>query len=96
MTKTPLTERRAERLRGLDTALRAQIRGQDHVLERVVSTLRRGELGLGRSGRPRGSFLFLGPTGVGKTELARVFTAFLVAQRARSRWRSKGKRGTRP
>lgn len=64
-----------ERLRGLDQTLLAEIRGQGHIIPRVVSVLQRGELGLSKSGRPRGSFLFLGPTGVGKTELTQVFTA---------------------
>ena len=57
-----------ERLHSLTSTLRAEIRGQEHVIPRVVSVLRRGELGLSKPGRPRGSFLFLGPTGVGKTE----------------------------
>jgi ATP-dependent Clp protease ATP-binding subunit ClpB len=48
-------------------------------LPRVVSLLHRGELGLTKPGRPRGSFLFLGPTGVGKTELTLTFTSFLMS-----------------
>jgi ATP-dependent Clp protease ATP-binding subunit ClpB len=47
------------------------------VIPRVVSVLQRGELGLSKESRPKGSFLFLGPTGVGKTETAVVFTEFL-------------------
>jgi ATP-dependent Clp protease ATP-binding subunit ClpA len=61
----------------LEAHLRRRIRGQDHVLPRVVSLLQRGELGLAKPNRPRGSFLFLGPTGVGKTETALTFTEFL-------------------
>jgi len=57
-----------------------RIRGQDHVIPRVTSLLRRGELGLRKQGRPRGSILFLGPTGVGKTELTVSFTAFLFGE----------------
>ena len=68
---------RLEHLRQLEAHLSDQIRGQDHVIPRVVSVLQRGELGLSTPGRPRGSFLFLGPTGVGKTELALVFTRHL-------------------
>ena len=49
----------------LESVLRAEIRGQDHVIPRVVSVLQRGQLGLSKPGRPRGSFLFLGPTGRG-------------------------------
>ena len=65
------------RLRALRSHLESQIRGQAHVMERVVSVLTRGELGFAHPGRPKGSFLFVGPTGVGKTELTQVFTAFL-------------------
>jgi ATP-dependent Clp protease ATP-binding subunit ClpB len=66
-----------EKLRNLDEHLRETIRGQDHVIGRVASVLRRGELGLSHPSRPKGSFLFVGPTGVGKTEITNVFTAFL-------------------
>lgn len=58
----------------LETHMRKRIRGQDHILPRVISLLQRGELGLTKTNRPRGSFLFLGPTGVGKTETALTFT----------------------
>lgn len=69
---------RLEHLRHLEAHLAAQIRGQDHVLARVASVLHRGELGLAQASRPRGSFLFLGPTGVGKTELTIAFTRYLA------------------
>jgi ATP-dependent Clp protease ATP-binding subunit ClpB len=68
------------KLHELEAHLRQRIRGQDHVLPRIVSILRRGELGLTKPGRPRGSFLFLGPTGVGKTEVTLAFTGFLMSQ----------------
>jgi ATP-dependent Clp protease ATP-binding subunit ClpA len=64
----------AERLRSLTPTLHAEIRGQAHVIPRVASVLQRGELGLSKPGRPRGSFLLLGPTGVGKTETVVVAT----------------------
>ena len=66
-----------EKLRRLPEHLREHIKGQAHVIEPVCSVLRRGELGLANPGRPRGSFLFVGPTGVGKTEIANVFTSYL-------------------
>lgn len=66
-----------EKLRHLPTHLRENIRGQDHVIDPVCSVLRRGELGLANPHRPRGSFLFVGPTGVGKTEIANIFTSYL-------------------
>jgi ATP-dependent Clp protease ATP-binding subunit ClpB len=54
--------------------LRTEIRGQNQVLPRVVSVVQRGELSLTKPARPRGSFLLLGPTGVGKTETVVVLT----------------------
>jgi ATP-dependent Clp protease ATP-binding subunit ClpB len=68
------------KLHELELHLRQRIRGQDHVLPRIVSLLQRGELGLTKPGRPRGSFLFLGPTGVGKTEVTLTFTSFLMSK----------------
>lgn len=64
-------------LNTLEPHLRSVIRGQNHIIPRVASVLQRGELRFTRSNRPRGSFLFLGPTGVGKTELALAFTRCL-------------------
>jgi len=71
---TTLDTAKLGRLRELDTLLPREIRGQSHVLPRIISTVRRGELGLTKPTRPRGSFLLLGPTGVGKTETALVTT----------------------
>jgi ATP-dependent Clp protease ATP-binding subunit ClpB len=71
---------RLEPLRQLQNYLNDRIRGQDHVIPRVVSVLHRGELGLNTANRPRGSFLFLGPTGVGKTELSLAFTDYLLGK----------------
>lgn len=65
------------KLQSLEDHLRQKIRGQDRALPRIVSALRRGQLGLRKPGRPRGSFLLLGPTGVGKTEVTIAFTDFL-------------------
>lgn len=64
-------------IRGLEAHLKSKIRGQDHVITKVCSVLERGELGLSPEGRPKGTFLFLGPTGVGKTELTLTFTRYL-------------------
>lgn len=60
---------RLSRLRGLEGHLRAHLRGQDHVVGRAAAVFSRGELGLARRDRPRGTFLAVGPTGTGKTEL---------------------------
>src|SRR5262245_10875061 len=65
---------RLERLRTLAEVLPREIRGQDQALSRIMAALRRGELGLTLGPRPRGSYLFLGPTGVGKTETVVVAT----------------------
>lgn len=66
-----------ERLRDLPSHLATHLKGQGHVLMRVGSVLTRGELGFAHPRRPKGSFLFVGPTGVGKTELTNLFTAYL-------------------
>lgn len=59
---------RVARLRGLESHLHGVIRGQDHVVPRVAAGFSRGALQLASPERPRGSFLFVGPTGTGKTE----------------------------
>jgi ATP-dependent Clp protease ATP-binding subunit ClpA len=68
---------RLEHLRGLEAHLQKHVRGQDHLLPRVAAALVRGEMGLSSPARPRGSFLFVGPTGTGKTELALCFSDYL-------------------
>lgn len=72
-----LLNQNLEKLRNLPEVLAHEIKGQDHALAAIVAALRRGELGLTKPGRPRGSFLLLGPTGVGKTETAIVATEYL-------------------
>src|ERR1700691_5074168 len=57
--------------------LRLRVIGQDAGLERVANAVRRSRAGLSDPRRPIGSFIFLGPTGVGKTELARALAEFL-------------------
>jgi len=73
MNKTSDTTK-LTKLQELDSLLPREIRGQSHALPRIASAVRRGELGLTKPGRPRGSFLLLGPTGVGKTETVVVLT----------------------
>jgi ATP-dependent Clp protease ATP-binding subunit ClpA len=67
-----------EKLLGLSAELKAVITGQDAVIDLVADRLQHGELGLTSEGRPKASFLFLGPTGVGKTELTLRFTELLT------------------
>jgi hypothetical protein len=64
-------------LNGLETHLLSRIKGQDHVIARVCSVLERGQLGLQPADKPLGSLLFLGPTGVGKTELTLESSRYL-------------------
>ena len=66
-----------ENLTGLEPHLSSKIKGQGHVIPRVCSVLERGQFGLQPTGKPLGSFLFLGPTGVGKTELTLEFSRYL-------------------
>jgi ATP-dependent Clp protease ATP-binding subunit ClpB len=74
MNTTTLDAQKLERLRKVEGVLRKEIRGQNQILPRVVSVVQRGELSLTKPARPRGSFLLLGPTGVGKTETVVVLT----------------------
>jgi len=69
-----LEEGEGERLRRLDELLKERIVGQDAAVEAVARAIRRGRTGLKDPRRPIGSFLFLGPTGVGKTELSRALS----------------------
>jgi ATP-dependent Clp protease ATP-binding subunit ClpB len=66
-----------EKLRSLEHHLKTNIKGQNQVLPRICSVLQRGELGLAHPHRPKGSFLFVGPTGVGKTEVTVCFSDYL-------------------
>ena len=66
-----------ERLRTLDEALRRVVFGQDDAVASVVTAIKRARAGLGQPERPAGCFLFTGPTGVGKTELARQLAIHL-------------------
>ena len=61
----------------LETMLRAAIYEQDHAVSEVVGAHRRMEMGLARDGKPLASLLFLGPTGSGKTEIAKLWAEFL-------------------
>jgi ATP-dependent Clp protease ATP-binding subunit ClpC len=74
---TELQEEEAARLLRIEEELRHHIIAQDAALEAVARAIRRSRAGVWETGRPAGSFLFLGPTGVGKTEVARVLATFL-------------------
>ncbi len=72
-----LTETERERLASLEDELHARVIGQDDAVTAVAKAVRRNRTGMGDARRPVGSFLFLGPTGVGKTELAKALAQSL-------------------
>ncbi|MFJ2578706.1 ATP-dependent Clp protease ATP-binding subunit [Kitasatospora aureofaciens] len=79
-TGIPVAELNAtekERLLKLEEHLHEKVIGQDEAVTAVAQAVRRGRAGMGDPERPTGSFLFLGPTGVGKTELAKALAALL-------------------
>jgi ATP-dependent Clp protease ATP-binding subunit ClpA len=73
-----ITDAGREKLRMLPARLKSALIGQDVAIDLVAERLQHGELGLTTPGRPKASFLFLGPTGVGKTELTLRFTEDLI------------------
>ena len=72
---TGLDKDESERLKNLEAELKRRIIGQDEAVSAVARAIRRSRVGLKDPARPVGSFLFLGPTGVGKTELCRALAA---------------------
>jgi ATP-dependent Clp protease ATP-binding subunit ClpB len=72
-----MLEGEVKKLVNMEERLRQRVVGQDEALERVANAIRRSRAGLSDPKRPIGSFIFLGPTGVGKTELARALAEFL-------------------
>ena len=75
-----ITEDERERLLRLEETLKARVVGQDEAVESVARAIRRSRVGLKEPGRPAGSFLFLGESGVGKTELCRALAQALFGQ----------------
>ncbi|MET8448045.1 ATP-dependent Clp protease ATP-binding subunit [Streptomyces sp. NPDC005209] len=78
-----LTEEERERLMKLEEHLHERVVGQDEAITAVARAVRRARAGMSDPNRPVGSFLFLGPTGVGKTELARALAAALFGDETR-------------
>lgn len=72
-----MLEAEADKLSQMEARLRRQVVGQDDALEKIARAVRRSRVGLRNPRRPIGSFLFMGPTGVGKTELAKALAQFL-------------------
>src|SRR5947207_15713210 len=73
---TRLMEGEMQKLVRLEDVLHERVIGQDEAVRAVANAIRRSRAGLSDPNRPIGSFLFLGPTGVGKTELARTLADF--------------------
>jgi len=74
---TKLEENEQQRLLKMENDIGERIVGQEHAIEAIAKAIRRSRAGIKDPRRPIGSFIFLGPTGVGKTELARVLARFL-------------------
>lgn len=82
-TKIPvqrLAEAESQRLRRLEQTLHKRVVGQEEAVSAVAKAVKRGRVGLKDPGRPIGSFLFLGPTGVGKTELSKALAEVLFGR----------------
>jgi len=74
---TKMMESEAEKLMKIEDVLGSRVIGQDKAINVIASALRRSRAGLADQDKPLGSFMFLGPTGVGKTELAKVLSEFM-------------------
>src|SRR5918999_3865510 len=72
-----IAEEESSRLLKMEEALRERVKGQDEAVVTVAKAVRRARAGLGDPRRPNGAFIFLGPTGVGKTELVRALAEFM-------------------
>jgi len=70
-------EEGAAKIKKIDEELKKRVQGQDHAIEAVSRAIKRNKIGLGDETKPIGSFMFLGPTGVGKTETAKALAKFL-------------------
>jgi ATP-dependent Clp protease ATP-binding subunit ClpB len=77
-----MLEGERDKLLRMEDSLRARVVGQDEALEAVSDAVRRARAGLQDPNKPIGSFLFLGPTGVGKTELTKALAEFMFADEA--------------
>src|SRR5699024_429252 len=83
MTGIPLAkiaEEESEKLLNLESILHNRVIGQDSAVESISKAVRRARAGLKNPKRPIGSFIFLGPTGVGKTELARALSEAMFGE----------------
>ena len=72
-----MLEEEAEKLSRMEESLKKRVRGQDDAVQKISDAVRRSRTGISDPNRPIGSFLFLGPTGVGKTELSKAVAEFM-------------------
>jgi len=75
--KESATQNEIEKLKNLETNLKSKVFGQDEAIKELVKVIKRKKAGLTREDKPIGSFLFVGPTGVGKTEIAKQLALLL-------------------
>jgi len=74
---TKVSQNENEKLAKMSTAIAGKVIGQDEAVKKIVKAIQRGRVGLKDPNKPIGSFMFLGPTGVGKTQLAKVLAKYL-------------------
>ena len=74
---TRIAEAEGQRLRKMKDALKGKVIGQDEAVDKVVKAIQRNRIGLKDPNRPIGTFIFLGPTGVGKTQLAKILAEYM-------------------
>ncbi len=74
---TRIAEAEGQRLRKMRDALKGKVIGQDEAVDKVVKSIQRNRIGLKDPNRPIGTFIFLGPTGVGKTQLAKILAEYM-------------------
>jgi ATP-dependent Clp protease ATP-binding subunit ClpB len=74
---TRMLEAEADKLNRMEESLHRRIIGQDEAVKKITETIKRSRVGIADPNRPIGSFLFLGPTGVGKTELTKALAEFM-------------------
>ena len=72
-----MLEEEASKLQRMEEVMRARVRGQDEAIKKIAEAVKRSRAGIADPERPIGSFIFLGPTGVGKTELAKTLAQFM-------------------
>ena len=74
---TKMLQGDVQKLANMETELKKRVKGQDEAIEKIANAIRRSRVGISDPNRPIGSFMFLGPTGVGKTELTKALTEFM-------------------